>query len=165
MDDILGLLGVHVIRGVNLAVRDIKTSDPYVVVRMGNQMLKTRVMKKNVNPEWNEKLTLTVSESIRPIRVEVYDKDRFSRDDGMGDAEIDINTFMDAVKMRIAGSEDNVVCRTVLPAPNNCLATESCIRCVNGKIVQDIILRLRNVECGELELQLFWQPLRRARRR
>ncbi|KAF3781209.1 N-acylneuraminate-9-phosphatase [Nymphaea thermarum] len=26
-------------------------------------------MKKNVNPEWNEKLTFTVSESIRPIRI------------------------------------------------------------------------------------------------
>ncbi|KAF3773254.1 hypothetical protein EJ110_NYTH55251 [Nymphaea thermarum] len=83
----------------------------------------------------------------------------------MGDAEIDINPFMEAVKMRIAGSEGNVVYRTILPAPNNCLATESCIRCVDGKIVQDIILRLRNVECGELELQLVWQPLQRARRR
>ncbi|XP_031491039.1 GTPase activating protein 1-like [Nymphaea colorata] len=165
MDDILGFLRVHVIRGVNLAVRDIRTSDPYVVVRMGDQKLKTKVMKKNVNPEWNEKLTLTISESIRPIRIEVYDKDRFSHDDGMGDAEIDINPFMEAVKMRIAGSEDNVVYRTILPAPNNCLATESCIRCVDGKIVQDIILRLRNVECGELELQLVWQPLQRARRR
>ncbi|KAF3772497.1 Extended synaptotagmin-3 [Nymphaea thermarum] len=69
MDDILGFLRVHVIRGVNLAVRDIRTSDPYVVVRMGDQKLKTKVMKKNVNPEWNEKLTLTVSESIRPIRI------------------------------------------------------------------------------------------------
>ena len=38
MDDLLGLLRIRVKRGVNLAVRDVNTSDPYVVVRMGKQV-------------------------------------------------------------------------------------------------------------------------------
>lgn len=38
MDDLLGLLKVKVRRGINLAVRDAVTSDPYVVVSMGRQV-------------------------------------------------------------------------------------------------------------------------------
>ncbi|RZS07959.1 hypothetical protein BHM03_00038877, partial [Ensete ventricosum] len=33
------LLRVRVARGVNLAVRDVTSSDPYVVLRMGKQVL------------------------------------------------------------------------------------------------------------------------------
>lgn len=39
MDNLLGLLRIRVKRGVNLAVRDVRTSDPYVVVKMGKQVL------------------------------------------------------------------------------------------------------------------------------
>lgn len=69
MDNLLGLLRIRVKRGVNLAVRDVRSSDPYVVIKMGKQKLKTRVMKKNVNPEWNEDLTLSVSDPNAPIKL------------------------------------------------------------------------------------------------
>lgn len=39
VEHLLGLLRVRVARGVNLAVRDVTTSDPYVVLRMGKQVL------------------------------------------------------------------------------------------------------------------------------
>lgn len=39
MDDLLGLLRIRIKRGLNLAVRDVRSSDPYVVVRMGHQVL------------------------------------------------------------------------------------------------------------------------------
>lgn len=35
---LLGLLRVRVVRGVNLAVRDVRSSDPYVVLKMGKQV-------------------------------------------------------------------------------------------------------------------------------
>lgn len=38
MDELLGLLRIHVKRGVNLAIRDVSTSDPYVVVKMDKQV-------------------------------------------------------------------------------------------------------------------------------
>lgn len=38
MESILGLLRIRVKRGINLAVRDVRSSDPYVVIRMGNQV-------------------------------------------------------------------------------------------------------------------------------
>lgn len=38
MDSFVGLLRICVKRGVNLAVRDVRTSDPYVVVKLGKQV-------------------------------------------------------------------------------------------------------------------------------
>lgn len=38
MENLLGLLRVRVKRGVNLAVRDVRSSDPYVVVKMAKQV-------------------------------------------------------------------------------------------------------------------------------
>lgn len=39
MDRLMGLLRVKVLRGVNLAYRDARGSDPYVVLRLGRQVL------------------------------------------------------------------------------------------------------------------------------
>jgi hypothetical protein len=35
---LVGLVRVRVLRGVNLAIRDLRSSDPYVVIRMGKQV-------------------------------------------------------------------------------------------------------------------------------
>ncbi|CAL9168177.1 unnamed protein product [Musa hybrid cultivar] len=157
MDHLLGLLRVRVVRGVSLAYRDATGSDPYVVVRMGGQQkLKTSVKKHNVNPVWNEDLTLTVSDPTQPVKIRVYDKDTFSRDDKMGDAEIDIVPFIEAVKMNLSDIPNDTIIKTMNPNRHNCLAEESAIVWKDGKVVQDIIVRLRNVESGELELQLLW---------
>ncbi|PSR87860.1 Protein C2-DOMAIN ABA-RELATED like [Actinidia chinensis var. chinensis] len=156
MEHLLGLLRIHVLRGINLAVRDVCSSDPYVVVRMGKQKLKTRVVKKNVNPEWNEDLTLSISDPNLPIKISVYDKDTFSLDDKMGDAEFDIKPFVEAIKMRLGSLPTGTIVTRVNAGRENCLAEESCIVWAEGKIVQHMILRLRNVEQGEVELQLEW---------
>ncbi|KAK8914610.1 putative ADP-ribosylation factor GTPase-activating protein AGD11 [Platanthera zijinensis] len=152
----LGLLRIRVVRGVNLAVRDVRSSDPYLVLRMGNQKLKTRVIKKNLNPEWDEELTFSVADPSVPVKLEVYDKDTFSLDDPMGDAEFDVQPFFEALKMDLKGADDGTVIRKQVPNRQNCLAEESNIYLVKGKVVQDIVLRLRNVECGEIELKLQW---------
>ncbi|CAO2816387.1 unnamed protein product [Amaranthus hypochondriacus] len=155
----LGLLRVRVKRGINLAVRDVKTSDPYVILRLGKQKLKTRVIKKSLNPEWNEDLTLCVTDPNEPIKLYVYDHDTFSLDDKMGDAEFDIRPFLDAVNMRLEGLPNGTVITKVKPDRKNCIAEESCIVWNEGKVIQNMFLRLRNVECGEIELQLQWIDL------
>uniref|UniRef100_A0A5B7C6W6 Putative Calcium-dependent lipid-binding family protein n=1 Tax=Davidia involucrata TaxID=16924 RepID=A0A5B7C6W6_DAVIN len=86
MENLLGLLRVRIRRGINLAVRDAVSSDPYVVITMGDQKFKTRVVKNNCNPEWNDELTLSVKDPNIPIKLTVYDKDTFSVDDKMGEA-------------------------------------------------------------------------------
>ncbi|KAA8530657.1 hypothetical protein F0562_005409 [Nyssa sinensis] len=156
MEHLLGLLRIHVHKGVNLAVRDIRSSDPYVVVRMGKQKLKTRVVKSNVNPEWNEDLTLSIADPNLPIKVSVYDKDTFTLDDKMGDAEFDIGPFLEALKMRLESVPSGTIITRIKASRENCLSEESCVVWANGKVVQDMTLRLRNVERGEVNLQLQW---------
>ena len=41
LDHLVGLVRVRVVRGVNLAIRDLRSSDPYVVVRIGKQVRPT----------------------------------------------------------------------------------------------------------------------------
>ncbi|KAK4750821.1 hypothetical protein SAY87_004303 [Trapa incisa] len=156
MDGFIGLLRIRVMRGVNLAVRDVRTSDPYVVVKLGKQKLKTRVIKKDVNPEWNENLTLSIADPNIPIKLTVYDHDTFTKDDKMGNAEFDIRPFIGALKMDLSDVPSGTIVSRVLPCRQNCLAEESCIAWVDAKVVQDMCLRLRNVECGEVEIQLQW---------
>ncbi|XP_061370228.1 protein C2-DOMAIN ABA-RELATED 4-like isoform X1 [Gastrolobium bilobum] len=164
MENILGLLRIHVERGVNLAIRDVVSSDPYVIIKMGKQVrffhfwqkLKTRVVKKNLNPEWNDDLTLSISDPHAPVQLFVYDKDRFSLDDKMGDAEFSIGPFLEAVKMRLEDLPNDTIVTSEKPSRQNCLAEESKIVWKDGKVIQKMVLRLRNVECGEVELQLDW---------
>ncbi|XP_027339966.1 protein C2-DOMAIN ABA-RELATED 4-like [Abrus precatorius] len=159
MEDLLGLLRIHIKRGVNLAVRDVSTSDPYVVVKMGKQRLKTRVIKKDVNPEWNEDLTLSVTDHLHSIVLTVYDHDTFTKDDKMGDAELDISPYIEALKMNLEDLPTGTIITRIQPSRQNCLAEESCITFNDGKVVQDVVLRLRHVECGEVEIQLEWIDL------
>ncbi|MED6199242.1 putative ADP-ribosylation factor GTPase-activating protein agd11 [Stylosanthes scabra] len=60
--------------------------------------VKTRVIKKSLNPVWNESLMLSIPENIPPLKVCVYDKDKFSTDDFMGEVEIDIEPLVKATK-------------------------------------------------------------------
>ncbi|XP_010540029.1 PREDICTED: protein C2-DOMAIN ABA-RELATED 3 [Tarenaya hassleriana] len=159
MENLMGLLRVRVKCGVNLAVRDVRSSDPYVVLRVGRQKLKTRVVKKDVNPEWNEDLTFTITDPNLPVQLTVYDHDLFSKDDKMGDAEIDIGPYIEALRMELSGLPDGTIITRIQPRRCNCLAEESCVRWSGGRIVQDLCLRLRNVECGEVQVQLQWIDL------
>lgn len=155
MGHLVGLVKVRVLRGVNLAIRDLRSSDPYVVIRMGKQKLKTRVVRKSVNPEWNDELTLSIEDPALLVKLDVFDKDTFF-DDPMGNAELDIGPLVEVVKMRLQGVADNTVVKKLVPNRQNCLAEESAIYVSEGTVKQDVVLRLRNVECGEIELQLRW---------
>ncbi|KAH7533826.1 hypothetical protein FEM48_Zijuj04G0172900 [Ziziphus jujuba var. spinosa] len=151
MENLMGLLRIHVHRGVNLAIRDVgcTSSDPYI-------KLKTRVVNRSLNPEWNEDLTLSISDPKLPVHLFVYDKDTFSLDDKMGDAEFEIGPFVEALRMRLGNLPSGTIISKIQPDRQNCLAEESHIVWENGKLVQNLVLRLRNVESGEVELQLQW---------
>ncbi|GAB2226294.1 hypothetical protein Droror1_Dr00022096 [Drosera rotundifolia] len=156
MEKVMGLLRIRVKRGINLAIRDITTSDPYVIVRLGRQKLKTRVIKKSLNPEWNDNLTLYVTDQNQSVKLSVYDKDMFTPDDKMGDAEFEVWPFLEATNMKLDGVPSGTIITTVKPTRQNCLSEESHIVWSDGKVKQNMFLRLRNVEYGEVELQLQW---------
>ncbi|CAF2063920.1 hypothetical protein BRARA_G03003 [Brassica rapa] len=156
MEELAGLLRIRVKKGINLARRDSLSSDPFVVITMGTQKLKGRTVENNCNPEWNEELTLALKHPNEPVTLIVYDKDTFTSHDKMGDAKIDIKPFLEVHKLGLQELPDGTVIKRVLPTKENCLSEESRIVYHNGKIVQDMILVLRNVECGEVEIQLEW---------
>lgn len=156
MDDLLGLLRIRVKRGIGLAIRDFRSSDPYVVIRLGDQKLKTGIIDKNLNPVWNEEMTLSITNPDVQVDLRVFDHDTFTRDDDMGDAGFDIKPFVEAQKMNTDTLQNGAVLKKIQPSDSNCLSEESCITWINGKIIQNLLLKLRNVECGEIELELQW---------
>ncbi|KAL4577566.1 hypothetical protein LXL04_013675 [Taraxacum kok-saghyz] len=155
MESLLGLLSIHVQKGVNLAARDIGKSDPYIVFKLDDQKVKTKVVKNNNNPVWDEVLTLAIFKPL-PIKMEVYDKDTFSYDDELGNAEFDIKPFLEALKMHFDDLPNETIIATVKPARTNCIAEDSHIKWTNGKVIQNLALRLRNAVSGEIEIQLEW---------
>ncbi|KAK9282718.1 hypothetical protein L1049_010938 [Liquidambar formosana] len=155
MVEFIGLIKVNVVRGTNLAVRDVMTSDPYVILALGNQSMKTRVIKNNLNPVWNERLMLSIPEHIPPLKVLVYDKDTFTTDDFMGEAEIDILPLVSAAKVyETTTMSESMQLGKWVASNANTLVKDSIITLVDGKVKQEITLRLQNVERGVLEIEL-----------
>lgn len=158
MECLLGLLKVRVVRGVHLAICDPLThsSDPYVVLRHGQQKVKSSIKYRTINPEWNEELTLSITNMMNPVKIELFDHDTFTKDDSMGNAEFCILNFVEIAKQDLSDVPDGTVMKTIHAEKGNCLATESHITWKDGKVSQDIVLRLRDTETGELVLQLTW---------
>ncbi|CAH9101830.1 unnamed protein product [Cuscuta europaea] len=67
--EFIGILRIKVIKGTNLAVRDMLSSDPYVVLTLGQQKAQTTVMKSNLNPIWNEELMLSLPQEYGPLKL------------------------------------------------------------------------------------------------
>ncbi|KZV56497.1 hypothetical protein F511_22305, partial [Dorcoceras hygrometricum] len=89
----------------------------------------------------------------------VNDHDTFSMDDKMGDAEFNIRPYIEALKMNLSGLPSGTIISKIKPSRSNCLAKESSGIWKEGKVVQDLCLKLRNIECGEVKLQLQWIDL------
>lgn len=92
----MGKLQVKINKGVNLPIADSNgKSDPYCRFYIGNDdkrpVYKTEIIKKNLNPVWNESFEVEVKTRIdAKFRVEVYDYDRGVGDDRLGEAIIDL---------------------------------------------------------------------------
>ncbi|KAF8020940.1 hypothetical protein BT93_G1374 [Corymbia citriodora subsp. variegata] len=167
MEKITGLLKIRVKRGIDLVVRDILTSDPYVVISVANQRWKSRVVKNSCNPEWKDEVTIPMGDRDPniPIGLAVYDKDTFTADDKMGDAKIDVKPYMEVIEKRLENLRTPTTIDRIQPDGDNCLAEESSIVWKDGKIYQDMVLGLRNVKRGKVEVQLEWiQPPNSSRR-
>lgn len=74
----------------------------------------------------------------------------------MGEAVIVIKDYIDIIKMGLENLPDGTKVHRVQPGRNNCLAEESEIVWNKGKVTQEMILRLKNVERGEVVIGLEW---------
>nr|ADQ00629.1 ARF-GAP protein [Phytolacca acinosa] len=160
MVEFIGVLKVKVVKGTNLAVRDMLSSDPYVVLNLGQQTVQTSVVRSNLNPVWNEELMLSVPQRYGPVKVKVFDYDTFSADDIMGEAELDIQPLItSAMAYGDPGMFGDMQIGKWLKSQDNALIEDSIINIVNGKVKQEMQLKLQNVESGDLEIEVEWVPL------
>ncbi|XP_022925329.1 protein C2-DOMAIN ABA-RELATED 11-like [Cucurbita moschata] len=154
-----GRLKVIIIQGRDLVIRDFKTSDPYVVVKLGKQKARTKVISSNLNPVWNEELNFTMdTKHSAVLKFEMFDKDLFKRDDKMGRATFNLQPMQSASRLSkilgISGGETTL--RKVVPGMDDCFQEEYSIRCVDGEVVQDVWLRLTGVESGEIQVRIIY---------
>ncbi|KAM3611178.1 uncharacterized protein V6R79_014541 [Siganus canaliculatus] len=75
-------------KGNNLAIRDrTGTSDPYVKFKIaGKEVFRSKTIHKNLNPVWDERVSLLVETLKDPLYVKVFDYDFGLQDDFMGSA-------------------------------------------------------------------------------
>ncbi|KAM4577139.1 multiple C2 and transmembrane domain-containing protein 1 isoform 2-T2 [Odontesthes bonariensis] len=75
-------------KGKNLAIRDrTGTSDPYVKFKIaGKEVFRSKTIHKNLNPVWDERVSLLLETLRDPLYVKVFDYDFGLQDDFMGSA-------------------------------------------------------------------------------
>lgn len=90
----------------------------------------------------------------------VYDKDTFSTDDFMGEAEIDIQPLVSAaIAHENSTLNEPMEFGKLVASKENTLVKDSIISLTDGKVMQDVSLKLQNVERGVLEIELECVPL------
>ncbi|XP_044281262.1 extended synaptotagmin-2 isoform X1 [Varanus komodoensis] len=92
-----GVLRIHFIEAQDLEGKDTYLkgivkgkSDPYGIIRVGNQIFQTKVIKENLNPKWNEVYEALVYEHPgQELEIELFDEDP-DKDDFLGSLMIDL---------------------------------------------------------------------------
>uniref|UniRef100_A0A5K3FMB3 C2 domain-containing protein n=1 Tax=Mesocestoides corti TaxID=53468 RepID=A0A5K3FMB3_MESCO len=107
------ILKVLVIRGASLMKKDIfGTSDPYCRislyrdVRQSNcigSYVRTRTIKRTLNPLWNEEFYFRVNPDSNRLVFELFDENRITRDDFLGLVSI----YLPQLDIRVEGQEDS----------------------------------------------------------
>uniref|UniRef100_A0A8C6B018 E3 ubiquitin-protein ligase n=3 Tax=Odontoceti TaxID=9722 RepID=A0A8C6B018_MONMO len=93
------ILRVKVVSGIDLAKKDIfGASDPYVKLSLyvadENRelaLVQTKTIKKTLNPKWNEEFYFRVNPSNHRLLFEVFDENRLTRDDFLGQVDIPLS--------------------------------------------------------------------------
>ncbi|KAF1814885.1 hypothetical protein P152DRAFT_236963 [Eremomyces bilateralis CBS 781.70] len=134
------VLKVKAIKGQDLAAKDrTGTSDPYLVVTLGDARSATSTIPKTLNPEWNQDLEFPVV-GVQSLLLEAvcWDKDRFGKDymgefaialdDVFSNGEVDLQPAWYPLESRRTGKKSSFVTGRVqlhlsLSDPSNPAAT------------------------------------------
>jgi hypothetical protein len=74
----------------------------------------------------------------------------------MGVAEINLTDIYDAAKLDLKHATDGTMIKTIYPVGVNYLGGESHVMWKDGKVVQDLTLKLTKADSGVIMLQLEW---------
>ena len=99
---------VRIESGANLPAADSGgVSDPYAKLKMDGHEYKTTTLHKTVDPVWDQEFvwrgphdTDKMSKSMlaKPLHIRVYDDDVFSRDDKLGECDVDLAPLVDKLQ-------------------------------------------------------------------
>ncbi|XP_070585528.1 extended synaptotagmin-2 isoform X1 [Erythrolamprus reginae] len=92
-----GVLRIHFLEAQDLEGKDTYLkglvkgkSDPYGITQLGNQIFRSKVIKENLNPKWNEVYEALVYEHPgQDLEIELFDEDP-DKDDFLGSLTIDL---------------------------------------------------------------------------
>ncbi|KAG6523360.1 hypothetical protein ZIOFF_013216 [Zingiber officinale] len=86
---------------VNLTKQDVDDNDAYVI----------RMQTNSLNPEWNEDVSFCLFDASQSLKLEVLDEKTFTSDDKTGDAELDLQPFVEVAKTDWDGIRDDTIIR------------------------------------------------------
>ncbi|KAL2079692.1 hypothetical protein ACEWY4_025436 [Coilia grayii] len=85
----MNVISPHVLSVMMFHYARTGTSDPYVKFKIaGKEVFRSKTIHKNLNPVWDEKITLLVDTLREPLYVKVFDYDFGLQDDFMGSAYV-----------------------------------------------------------------------------
>ncbi|CAB1326100.1 unnamed protein product, partial [Coregonus sp. 'balchen'] len=102
-----GVLRIHFLEAQDLLAKDMflggmikGKSDPYGVLHINNQLFRSKVIKKTINPKWNEVYESMVYENSGPnnLEIELFDEDP-DQDDFLGRLLIDVAELQNEQKV------------------------------------------------------------------
>lgn len=99
--DHVGIVVLHIYSAKNLPkwpnmTRTGWDMDPFVKVSIGEQVKCTEVIRHELDPVWDKQLLFHVRQQDLqlPIRLAIFDWDRFTRNDLVGSADINVATLV-----------------------------------------------------------------------
>lgn len=96
------LLLVRVIEARCLPAMDLNgLSDPYVRLQLGKQRGKTKVIRKNLNPVWDENFRFVVGDLGDELTISVLDEDKYFSDDFVGQVKVPLWKVLDAENLTL----------------------------------------------------------------
>ncbi|KAL7384995.1 hypothetical protein ABVT39_013185 [Epinephelus coioides] len=101
-----GVVRVHLLEARDLLAKDTYMmgivkgkSDPYATLRVGNRHFKSKTIKENLHPKWNEVYEFVVHEAPgQELEVELFDEDA-DNDDPLGTYNLDFGEVKKEVEM------------------------------------------------------------------
>ncbi|PRP88770.1 putative ADP-ribosylation factor GTPase-activating protein AGD11-like [Planoprotostelium fungivorum] len=87
-------LHLKVLEAESLIATDLKTSDPFVVIKLGLYEARTKTKSSTLNPIWNENFEIEVVSGEEELVVQVFDRDIFSPDDSLGSITITMEELL-----------------------------------------------------------------------
>ena len=93
-------LHISILQARDLRAADFNNSDPFAVIECNRKKIKTKTIMMSLDPVWNETFAIDITDPYHIIKVVVYDWDKWSSNDFLGQIVFPISTLADGKKVK-----------------------------------------------------------------